>query len=146
MSTFNTVHIGGDYQKINDRVCGASSITPGMIVELFDDSGVDKWRPHSGATNMPTRYVALEKLGYGPDDAYAQDDLMLVAAYYPGGMFWGLLPSGQDISNAEPLQSNGDGTLKSATANTAAANVAAYKAKEALGAITETTRCWVEVL
>lgn len=146
MSTFNTVHIGGDYMKINDRVCGPDPITPGMIVELFDDSGVDKWRPHSSVAGIPSRYVALEKLGYGVDDTYAADDLMLVAAYYPGGMFWGLFPSGQSIANAQGLQSNGDGMLRDASDDTAGTNVAAYKSKEALGTITVTTRGWTEVL
>lgn len=142
----NTVFISGPMTKIEDYTCGETSIKPGSIVELDVFDGVKKWKKHASATGMPSRYVALEKLGKGVDDDYEEDDLMLVGSFGAGGKFWGLLPSGQDISYAERLQSNGDGMVKSATSTTAGDNVAAYQSEEAPGAVTATTRLIVRVL
>lgn len=146
MSTFNTIHIGGEYIIEPAYTCGATPITPGMVVETFDDNGITKWRPHSTADGIQSRAVAVEQMGRGVDETYAADDLVIVHIYHTGGMFWGLLPSGQDIATAQGLQSNGDGMLKASTATTAAANVVPYKSKEDTGAVTETTRIWVEVI
>lgn len=142
----NTVYIAGPMTKIEDYTCGETTIKPGSLVVLADYSGVKKWKVHPSATDMPTRFVALEKLGKGVDDDYDEDDLMLVGDFHAGSKFLGLLPSGQDISYAENLQSNGDGMLKSATSNAAGDNVAAYQSEEAPGAVTETTRLVVRVL
>lgn len=142
----NTVYISGPMTKIEDYTCGVAAIKPGMLVELADYSGVKKWKPHSSALGVPTRFVALEKLAKGVDDDYAEDDLMLVGDFHSGSKFWGLLVSGQDVSYAEYLQSNGDGKVKSATSSTAGDGVAAYQSEEAPGAVVADTRIVVRVL
>lgn len=133
--------------RVNDYVAGAV-LTPGMLIETYDDSGVTKWRPHSSATNMRSTAICLERLmlGEGVDDTIPIDDLVEAMYLYPGVTFYGLLPSGADISNEEALQSNGDGYMKQATASTAAANVAWFKSKEEKGAVIVPTRVIVEVI
>lgn len=142
----NTVHVGGPMTKVNDFPA-STAITPGMVIELHRDSdGAKKWRPHSADTAIPSRAVALEILGKGPDDAYAANDLVHAAIYETGGMFWGLLPSGQNIQNAENMQSNGDGRLKTAGAAAAADGVGIYRSLEEIGSVTVQTRVVVEVI
>lgn len=151
----NTIYLGGGGPGgeggatfVNDIVAGVAGIIPGMLIETFNEGGATKWRPHSSATIVGSVAVALEDLmmGKGVDDAYGDGDLIPAAILRHGSTFWGLLPSGQDIDNQDYLQSNGDGYLKEATANTADAGVARFKAHDQLGAITVATRCRVEVL
>lgn len=153
--TPNTILLGGGQGpgaegtgvRVNRYVAGAV-LTPGMILETYDDAGTTKLRPHSSATNLRSVTICLERvmLGEGIDDTIPVGDLVEDLICYPGTTFYGLIPSGADISNEELLQSNGDGMLKSATASTAAANVAWFKSKSAPGAVTQTTRIIVEVL
>src|SRR5688572_7774846 len=133
---------------INDYVA-IETITPGMLLELHDDSGVAKWGVHDGAADMVGAIVAIEQieLNKGVDDNYAAGDLVKAGALRRGCFFWGIIPSGQNISVAQLLQSNGDGKLKDATADTAAANVGRFRALESSGGeVTVDTRLRVEVL
>lgn len=150
----NTIYLGGGgpggeegITYVNDIVAGAT-ITPGMLIETYNDGLVTKWRPHSAAAGVASRAVALEQLmlNKGVDDNYAAGDLVQAGILKAGSMFWGLIPSGEDIANQDFLQSNGDGLMKEATASTAAAGVAHYKAHDNLGAVTANTRCRVEVI
>jgi hypothetical protein len=118
------------------------AITPGHLVELVDSGSENKWQKHATAANVQPRTVAIDQSwnDLGVDDAYAAGDAVAVAHMFVGCVFWGLISSGQDISNGEHLQSAGDGTLKSATASTAAANVAHYISLDNPGSVTVSTR------
>lgn len=142
----NTVYIAGPMTKIEDYTCGETSIKPGSLVELDVFDGVKKWKKHASATAMPTRFVALEKLGKDVDDDYEEDDLMLVGEFDGGSKFWGYTVSGQDITYAEHLQSNGDGAVKSATSTAAGDNLAVYQSEEAPGAVNALTRLVVRMI
>jgi hypothetical protein len=130
---------------VNDLVTDAV-VTPGMLVETFDDSGEQKWRKNSSATDVVEVAVALNASYYnkGVDDAYAAGDLLDVWKPGVGDVFWGILPSGQDIAAGEYLQSNGDGKLKVATSSAASTNVAQFKALSSPGAVTVDTRVKAE--
>lgn len=143
----NTILLHGMRNVVNDYLA-SEAITPGHLVELAASSGVLKWRKNASATNQPTLAVALnqEEMNKGVDDAYASGDLVEAHFLKPGDVWWALVPSGEDIAIGDLLQSNGDGTLKEATAATATANVARFQALEALGAITVLTRCRVQVI
>lgn len=131
---------------VNDLVA-YEAITPGQLVEQFSDGGVMKWRKNSSATNVTELAVALNQpeRNDGVDTAYAAGDLVQVWKPDNGDIFWGLIPSGQDISIGDSLQSNGDGYLKEATSVAASANVALFKAQSAPGAVTVLTRVKAEV-
>lgn len=150
----NTILLGGGLPggdqagtKVNEYV-GSATITPGMLIEQHSDAGKLKWRPNSSATNVVTPVVALEKSLHNKtvDDTYAAGELILAYHLRKGSTWWALLPSGQNITTGDYLQSNGDGMLKEATSVTAGDNVAQFQALETLGAITVTTRCRVVVL
>lgn len=121
---------------------------PGQFVELADIGGVLGWRKVTSATNIPSKFILLEDdiNGKGVDQAYNSGDIPAIACLDLGMEVWALVPSGQDITQGDYLQQNGDGNLKEATAGTAAANVAHYQALETLGAITALTRCRTQIV
>lgn len=150
-----TIHLGGpltvvagdDSDGLGTHVASAA-ITPGMLVEQHADSGDLKWRPHGTDSEQVTLAVALNEphLNHGIDTAYAIGDLVSVGFLGPGSVFYGIIPSGQDISVGEFLQSNGDGKLKTASATTATANVAKFQSLDAPGSVTADTRLRVQVI
>lgn len=150
----NTILLGGGLpggdggHTIDNEIVAGVVITPGMIIELYTDTDKAKWRPHASAAEMVSVVVALEKSLHNKtiDDTYAINDLVLAAHLRHGSEFYALVPSGQDISSGEFMQSNGDGKLKTASATTAAANVARFQARETIGAVTADTRCRVVVV
>lgn len=145
--TPNAIHLGGPFVLVDDLVAGVA-ITPGMIVETYDDSGVNKWRPHASADEQPSIAVAINAawLNKAITDDYAIGDLTAVHFLQPGSTFWAIIPSGQDISNAELLQSNGDGKLKAAGASTAGANVARFQSLDNPGSVNADTRIRAQVI
>lgn len=143
----NTIHLSGPC-LIDMQYPAGEAITPGHLVELYNDSGTIKVRKHATSTEVVTHAVALDLPEWNKtvDDAYAIGDQVKIGFMCAGCTWWGLLPSGQNIAPAAFLQSNGAGTLKAATATTAAANVAKFQALENIGAITVLTRVRVQVI
>jgi hypothetical protein len=143
----NTVHLAGPKVLINDLAAGGA-ITPGFLVEMYDDSGVNKWQANSGADEIVPLAVALEQdeMNKTIDDDYAAGDLCKVAFLGPGSVFYGLIASGQDIANGDLLQSNGDGYLKAATATTATAALGKFQSLDNPGAVVADTRLRVQVI
>lgn len=142
------IHIAGEIEKIGDFPAGEDDILPGMQVEnVRDTDGAQKWKKQVTATDMQSAFIALEMVSLGIDRPYMKDEMMNVGRFRGGSVFLGFIPSGQDIALREPLQSEGGtGMFKSATANTAAANVAHFRAHEEKGAVLSTTRIAIEKL
>lgn len=146
----NTIYLGGGdgpggesgCTVINDYVA-IESITPGMLIEYHDDSGAQKWGVHDSADDDVQLVVALDQpmLNKGIDDAYAAGDLLQAGQLRPGSVFYGIIPSGQDITFGATLQSNGDGRLKAK-----ASGAGRFKALETTGAVLEDTRLRVECI
>lgn len=142
----NTIAIRPSQLPANRIDCllpAVEAITPGMLVEPQDDSGTLKWGVHDTADDPTPRAVALDQIemNKGVDDAYAAGDLVKVGYFLSGDRFWGLIPSGQDITQGDYLQSNGDGKLKAF-----GSGVGQFVAVSSPGAVNEDTRVWVEVL
>lgn len=133
---------------INDLPVIDTGAKPGHFVELFDSSGTLAWRKVTSATNVQSCFILLEQdiQNLGLDDAYNTGDNAIVAVLERGMMAYPLVPSGQDISQADYLQMNGDGTLKEATSAAAGDGVACYQALETIGAVTALTRIRVQTL
>lgn len=142
----NTIHLAGPKVLVNEYAAGVA-ITPGMLVELYSDGGTLKVRPNASATEIQALSVAIEQSwqNKGVDDAYAVGDLVAFNYLAPGSVFWGLIPSGQNIAVGGLLQSNGNGMLKAATATTQDAGLGHFQALEAVNA-TATTRIRVQVI
>lgn len=144
----NTILLGGGMNAadgaatlVNDKVA-IEAITPGMILEYHNDGGELKWGVHDSGDAEVDITVALEQvfLNQGIEDPYAAGDLVLAAILKPGSVFYGIIPSGQNIQAGEYLQSNGDGKLK-----VLASGKARFMSLDEVGAVTEDTRLRVEV-
>lgn len=110
----NTVHLAGFAEEINDLVAGVA-ITPGMLVDVYAPSaGVVKLRPHATAAGLCQARVAVNPsmLNKGIDDVYAIGDLVEAKVGTKGAVFYMLIPSGQNITAGNFLESNGDGKLR----------------------------------
>ena len=145
----NTIHLAGPMTAVEEYVASAA-IKPGMLVELHDDSGTIKVRPNASATEFQAKTVALEILSLNKsiDSAtyYAAGDMVRVGYMGCGSVFYGLIPSGQEISNCELLKSNADGKLQTAGTTTAAANLGIMQSLSAPGSVTEDTRLRVQFI
>lgn len=144
-----TIILSGPHWLEDQQYPIFEAMTPGHLVEYFDDGGATKIRKNSSATAVCPRCVIAEKdyMNKGIDDAYtAGDSTPRVVWLQPGCVWYGLIASGQNIQNGELLQSAGDGTLKVATAATAAANVACFQSLTNAGNVTVLTRIRVQVI
>jgi len=123
------------------NVC-SSTPTPGMLMELADASGVNKWRAHASAAETCPNFVLLEKSKANVDytTAYAAGDVPEIHALQVGDVFYGILKSGQTVANCGFVQSNGDGKLKASAATTATANVARLQCLDNPGTVAADTR------
>lgn len=116
----NTIHLGGAIDEVNDMAAG-EAITPGHLVELYNNAGVHRYRKHSTAAGNTTPAVALDQpeLNKAYDEAYATGDLIRVGVGKPGTTFWMHIASGQNIAFGDRLESAGNGTLRILAAGTA---------------------------
>ena len=137
-----------DQVILDDTLACSEAVTPGMLVEMASDSGTLKWKKNAAAADVQIKCVALNApyLNDGIETDYATDDRIPVAFLRPGCVFYGIIPSGQDIAVGDDLQSNGDGKMKEATADTAAASVAHFQSLDAPGSVTVDTRLRVVVV
>lgn len=130
-------------ERFRSNLQAVETITPGMIVELHNDSGTLKWGTHDSADEPAAKAVAVDAkmLNHGVDDDYSAGDLVEVAYLNAGDRFYGIIPSGQNITQGALLQSNGDGKLKAYSTGPGG-----FVAASSPGSVTEDTRLRVEVL
>lgn len=115
----NTVHLGGVGLEVND-MAAAVAITPGMLVEIVNSSGVCKVQPQSTAVVAARKSFAMNQsmlnrsVSTTPatDTQYAIGDLVETKVMSPGATVWAIIPSGQNIAAGDKMVSNGDGKLK----------------------------------
>src|SRR5690349_6270605 len=138
----NTVFLGGDRTVIND-LAASEAITPGHLIDRFNNAGVIRFRKHATAGGAVAPIVALDQsmLNRGVDDAYAAADLVEAAALHKGATAWMLIASGQNITAGQKLESAGDGTLRAL-----ASGVALFSALENKPTVTVLTRIRVEAI
>ena len=131
----------GDIPIRNDLVA-VETITPGMLVEYHNDSGTLKWGVHDSADGAVQAAVALDEPEFqnGLSDNYAAGSKVRVGYFRTGDQFYGIVPSGQSITQGAYLQSNGDGKLKALGSGTGL-----VVAIETIGTVSADTRCRVEV-
>jgi len=138
----NTIYLGGERVQINDLAV-SEAVTPGHLVERFNNAGVIRFRKHTTGGGDTARLVATEQLmvGRGVDDDYAANDLVEVSAGQAGAHFWMFIASGQDIAAGDLLESAGNGTLA-----ILASGKALFSALENKPTVTALTRIRVEVV
>lgn len=130
-------------ERMRTDRAAVESITPGMLIEPHNHAtyglsvGV-----HDSANEPAAKRVALDfkENNKGIDDAYLEGEVVKEGVLYPGDIFYGIIPSGQNITQGAQLQSNGDGKLKAYSTGPGG-----FVAVSSPGAVTVDTRIWVEV-
>ena len=136
-----TVFLGGDRTQIDD-LAASEAITPGHLVERFNNGGIIRFRKHTAAGGAGNLVVVNQSmLNLGVDVAYAANDLVEVSALHKGATAWMFIASGQDISAGEGLESAGNGTLRAL-----ASGVQSFTALENKPTVTVQTRIRVEAV
>ncbi len=140
------IHLAGPVVVVHEHM-SSEAITPGMLVELHDSTGI-KVRANASATELQALSVALDipENNKGIDDDYASGDMVKIGYLTVGSVFYGIIPSGQDISLCELLVSNADGKLKTAGTTTEAASLGKFQSLDAPGAVVADTRIRVQVI
>lgn len=106
--------IGDNARKEEARAAGA--ITPGMLV-AYNSSG--NIIAHGTAGGQAQKTFAEEDALQGRtiDTAYASGELVQLAVCAPGDVVQAWLASGENVTPADFLTSNGDGMLKKASSS-----------------------------
>src|SRR5678816_2016707 len=140
----NTIFLGGDRTQVNDLACSIA-VTPGMLVERFNNGGIIRWRPSTtnglaGPAAVATDHAMANK---GVDDNYAIGDLVEVSILHKGAAAWMLIASGANVAAGDLLGDNGSstpGTLKTSP------TVPRFVALENKPNVTAQTRIRVEAI
>ena len=136
----NTIYLGGPRTVVND-LAASEAITPGHLVEKFNNGGVWRLRKHSLTSKDGSQYATEQSMqNLDVDDAYAANDLVETVIGAPGTTILALIASGQTIVFGNALESAGDGTLKVYSSGIKIATALESKTATAL------TRIRVEVL
>lgn len=133
----------GGAVRVND-IAASEAITPGHLIDRFNNAGVIRYRKHATASIAVPMTVALEQsmLNKGVGDAYAANDLVEAAVLNPGDTAWMFIASGQTIVAGNKLESAGDGSLKVFSAGVVLASALENKT----AAFTGLTRLRIEVV
>lgn len=136
----NTIFLGGTREQVND-LAASEALTPGMLVERFNNGGIIRWRKATTDIAGPAALVTeATMLNKGVSDDYAIGDLVEVSILKPGAAGWGFIASGQNVAAGALLGSAGGGTLKTG------ATVARFTALENKPTVVVLTRIRVEAI
>lgn len=138
----NTIFLGGERTQIGD-IAASEAITPGHLIDRFNNGGITRWRKHATGGGHVTPAVATNQsmLNKGVDDDYAAGDLVEASVLHNGATAWMFIASGQNITYGQKLESAGDGTLRAL-----ASGEALFTSLENSGAVTALTRIRVEAI
>lgn len=135
--------------QMTTDLASIEAIKPGYLVEGTDaGSGVNGWKKNSSDTEQVEMSVALNRpyLNVSFDTVIPLGEVMEVVHVRAGDKLLMWIPSGQTITNGELLQSAGTGLLITASATTAGANLAKFRAIDNPGAVTVETSIRVRVI
>lgn len=130
----NRIHLRGPFQY--DEAVAFAALSPGHMLEFYNDAGTKKVRKHSLAGGQSVRCWAeenaLEGFRYGStqpggtscDTAYAAGDLIPYLILGTGSWVSALLKGGVAYSIGDKLVSAGDGTLQKQSALNSLSNEA----------------------
>lgn len=109
----NVIHLSGDKTLVGTNAA-SGTVLPGHLVEL---NTAGRSQVHSTPGGQAQKAVALNQdmLNRGVDIAYIDGDLMEVGVLEAGATAWMLIPSGQNITDGDKLESAGDGRLRAVT-------------------------------
>lgn len=116
---YNTIKVK-KYSDNVEELIAAAAITPGMLVEV---TSAGKVQAHSSAGQNALPKFALEDELQGKtiNEDYSANDPVQVWTPYRGDLVYAILADGENASIGSELESNGDGTLRVHTADSAGA-------------------------
>lgn len=137
-----TIWLAGPRTEIND-LAASEAITPGHLVERWNNAGVIRLRKHATASGAGVRLVATEQsmINLGVNDVYNINDLVEASEGAGGTSFWMWLAASMTVVATDMLESAGDGTLRKLTTG-----VPLFKALENKTTTGATARIRVEVV
>jgi len=115
---YRTVMLKGD--GVAEEFLAVAALSPAHLLEVTSAGKVQK---HSSAGGNSERIFAIENENEGQDidTAYAADDVVRCQKCQSGDQVVGILTLSQTVAIGDPLESNGDGTLKKHAASSAGA-------------------------
>lgn len=110
MSIRNRIYFKGSLGR-QEEALAASTVTPGMLVELNADG---KIAPHSVEGGVAERAYAIEDAlqGGSIDKNYLADEILTYILPLPGDVVQAWLAAGENVEKGDHLISKGDGTLQ----------------------------------
>ena len=106
----NRIHAKGDYRQ--EEAVAASTITPGMLIEMVPDASTVRAHSTEGGVGAEAAFAAEDALqGAVVGTDYDAADLVTYILPAKGACVNALLKAGYDFSIGEKLISAGDGTL-----------------------------------
>lgn len=120
MKNPHTIHLAGNIE-LDESTVASAAITPGDLIERFNNAGTLSYRRHSSAGGGGATIVALERSEFNKtiDDDYAAGDIVKAAVATPGCTFYARVPSGANIAQGGMLESGGNGLLVAASSGVA---------------------------
>jgi len=115
----------------------AAAFYPGHLVELTTADKVQKHSTQNGVVTPPMFAIEDNIQGKTIDDAYATTGRAQVWIPQRGEEVYAVLADGQTVTIGSKLASNGDGTLKTHTANIIAVALEALDLSDSSGGETE---------
>lgn len=115
----------------------AAAFHPGHLLELTTADKVQKHSTQNGLVTPPMFAIEDNLQGKTINDAYATTGRAQVWMPQRGDEVYAVLADGQNVSIGSKLASNGDGTLKTHTANIIAVAIEALDLSDSSGAETE---------
>ena len=108
------------YSDVIEEYAAGGTIIPGMLIEENSDGNVIA---HSGAGEFAEKIFALEDelQGKGIDDDYIAGDRVQCWIAGRGDQVYAILADGQNVAVGDILESDGNGALEKAVAETASA-------------------------
>lgn len=122
MTTYTNAHqiqLSGPFER--EEYIAGGTITPGHLVETYNDAGVQKCRVNSGSGLHNARSFAVEDplqpksatstQSRDIDDDYVVGELVSVNICLPGARVQAWLKDGESVVIGDKLMSGADGTL-----------------------------------
>jgi hypothetical protein len=97
----------------------AAILYPGHLLERTSADEVQKHSASGGTCSLPMFAIEDENQGNGIDDVYASDARVVCWMPQRGDQAQAILADGENVAIGDYLESNGDGTLKKFTADSA---------------------------
>lgn len=137
-----TIWLGGLRTEIGD-LAASETITPGHLIERWNNAGVHRWRKHTTGGGATARAFATEQsmINLTINDIYNAGDLVEATVGGGGTTILAFVASGQNITFGQKLESAGDGTLRAL-----ASGVALCTSLDDTGAVNALTRLRVECI